>query len=123
MAKVDLIAISRIAISAGKEGLKYVEPGNKFSIEEKDANSLIEAIAARPLKTSAPDGTKTVSDEEVQRLQMLEVAKEEGVKGLTKKSTMETISAKLAKHRQAAIDAAIDAVEGDDDDENEEDVM
>ena len=123
MAKVDLIAISRIAISSGKEGLKYVEPGNKFSIEEKDANSLIEAKAARPLKTSAPDGTKTVSDEEVQRLQMLEVAKEEGVKGLTKKSTMETISAKLADHRQAAIDAAIDAVEGDDDDENEEDVM
>jgi len=119
MAKVDLIAISRIAISAGKEGLKYVEPGNKFSIEEKDANPLIEAKAARPLKTSAPDGTKTVSDEEVQRLQMLEVAKEEGVKGLTKKSTMETISAKLAEHRQVFEVLADDDYDG----ENEEDVM
>lgn len=117
MAKVDLIAICRIAISTGKEGLKYVEPGNQFSIEQEDADSLVASNAARPVKTSAPEGTKTVSDEEVQRLQMLEAAKAEGVKGLTKKSSMEVISAKLAEHRQAAIDAASD------DEDDEEDVM
>lgn len=122
MAKVDLIAIHRIAVSAGKKGLEYVEPGKPLSLDQAEADSLVAGGAARLLNKSAPEGTKTVSDEELQRLQMFEAAKEEGVKGLTKKSTMETITAKLAEHRQAAIDAA-DEPDAAEDDEDDEDVM
>lgn len=116
MAKQELIAIHRIAISAGKEGLKYIEPGDSHSFDEETAKSLIKSKAARPAQKSAPADTNTVDAEELQRMQMLESAKEEGVKGLNKNSTAETISKKLAEHRQAQIDA--DAAKGDDDDED-----
>lgn len=103
MAKVELIAINRIGVGKpDKNGqISYVNPGEKFDIEEETANNLIASKAARKPQTEGPKKADTTSPEELERLSLLEEAKAEGVKGLRENSKKETIQAKLEEHRAA----------------------
>lgn len=103
MAKMELIAINRIGLGKpDKNGqINYVQPGEKFEIEESTGEKLIAGKAARKPKTDGPKKADTTSPEELERLSLLEEAKAEGVKGLRENSKTETIQAKLEEHRAA----------------------
>jgi len=103
MAKMELIAINRIGIGKpDKNGqIGYVQPGERFEIEEETGKNLVAAKAARVPQTEGPKKADTTSPEELERLSLLEEAKAEGVKGLRANSSTETIKSKLEEHRAA----------------------
>lgn len=120
MAKMELIAIHRIAIGKPKSNgqLSYAEPGSKFEIDAETGEKLVADGAARKPEKGAPAPEDATPPEELERLSLLEEAKAAGVKGLRANSSTETIKAKLAELEGGDGDGDDDSGDGDGDDDS-----